>query len=477
GKKDVLDLGMPKPLAEVLVFGKCFALNGKPVPASKIAFRVGDIQKSLNVFGNRYWKRSNTFLETISEPEPFTEMDIGWSNAFGGEGFELNPDGKGYVELVNKAGIKYQPLPNILYPNGMMGSSKDKPKPAGIAPMGTGWPCRLKKLGTFDKKWLQENWPGFPNDFDFTYFNLAPEDQRKGDYFFGTEEIEINKMHPERPVIKSHLPGIRTRCFVNKKKENSEVFEELNLKLDTIWLFPHLNMGVCGWRGTTIVVDDESSDVIHLLAFYEKPGETEQPMEFYRSKLLEEEAKAIEPELEEPVVEEEETGKVKIPGIPKVAGVAGVAVAAGVGAEILKAEPEEEEKEEEEKEEVKVPEPEIEDIAALPPGIKKTLNDLKKNYGIDMAAGEQIPGLSKMAPEDALAAVEKQIKQDEKKTDEIFRKFGIDPNQPVKDPEMPENIKKIIEQGELPKDLDTKALEVEVKERIAQGEQQMDALF
>jgi hypothetical protein len=63
------------------------------------------------------------------------------------------------------------------------------------------WPARLKDLGTFDDKWFEDRWPGLPDDFDFKYFNLAPEDQRMDDWFQGNETIRIAGMHPEKKGI------------------------------------------------------------------------------------------------------------------------------------------------------------------------------------------------------------------------------------------------------------------------------------
>ena len=31
--------------------------------------------------------------------------------------------------------------------------------------------------GTYDDSWKQTRWPGLPEDFDFGYWNCAPEDQ------------------------------------------------------------------------------------------------------------------------------------------------------------------------------------------------------------------------------------------------------------------------------------------------------------
>ena len=203
GKKGVFDLNMPKPRGEVVVVGKCWALSGKPASHKEASFRVGKIKKRVIVFGNRSWEKSAGVFKTISVPEPFEDVDISWDNAFGGSKYKKNPDGKGSEEIQLPTGEEIRPLPNVEDPDNLIVSASDRPNPAGFSPLGLNWPNRLKKLGTFDKKWLKEDWPGYPDDYDFGYFNIAPEDQRIKDFWSGDEKIEIENMHPDKPKIRS----------------------------------------------------------------------------------------------------------------------------------------------------------------------------------------------------------------------------------------------------------------------------------
>lgn len=320
GKKGVFDMAMPKPQGEALVAGKCFAPDGKAVPAHWAAFQVGKINKRVNVIGNRRWRKAAGLFKVSSDPEPFTEMDITWENAFGGPDYKKNPDGKGIIESESK----YIPLPNIENHKDIIKSPSDKPDPAGFAPLGLSWPSRLKNLGTFDKKWLKNDWPGFPGDFDFHYFNVAPPDQRIDGFFTGDEPIRIENMHPERPIIKSQLPGIMPRCFINRQEEEKETFEEMEMKLDSVWLFPHLDAGVAIWRAAAEVSDDEAEEISHVVAFYEQQGQDPQPVAYYKSK-LEEEEKELEmaPPEEMPEVAQGEKQGQAIAGL----GAAGVSAA------------------------------------------------------------------------------------------------------------------------------------------------------
>ena len=295
GQGGVLDMCMPKPRGEVLITGKCFVPGGTSRPASEVSFRVGDVRKSLDIFGNRFWKR-NGGVSVISDPRPFKEMEISWQNAFGGEGFEKNPLGKGIKPVLTKDDKSLIPLPNIEDPEHLIGSPSDKPEPAGFSPLDLMWPQRFKKQGTYDEKWQRERWPHFPDDMNYEFFNTAPEDQFITGFFAGDETIEIVNMHPDMQVINSHLPRVRVRCFVTKKKslkaghEEDEIFQEATTHIDTVWLFPAILRGVVMYRGTTEILDDEYADVTRIFLASENMADEPQPIGYY----LEEQKKALD---------------------------------------------------------------------------------------------------------------------------------------------------------------------------------------
>ncbi len=286
GQGGILDMGMPKPRGEVLVTGKCFAPRGTTRPASEIAVRVGAVRKRLSVFGDRFWKLTGG-AQVITDPEPFREMPIVWQNASGGEGFDRNPVGKGIKPVFLPDGRTAIPLPNIEDPSHLIGSPSDRPDPAGFGPLDLMWPQRFKKQGTYDEKWQRERWPYFPDDMNYEFFNTAPEDQFLAEFFKGDETIEILNMHPDIQVINSHLPRVRVRCFVTKKKdpkmENSEddIFQEVETHIDTVWLFPHLLRGVVMHRGTTEIQDEDYGDLRWIFLDMENTGEDPRPIEYY----------------------------------------------------------------------------------------------------------------------------------------------------------------------------------------------------
>jgi uncharacterized protein YjbI with pentapeptide repeats len=285
GKDAMLDMCMPKPKGEVLVVGRCFAPGDEPVMASEVGLRIGPVDKTLYVFGDRFWKRRFLFFKTISNPLPFTEMAVTYENAFGGPDYRKNPRGKGHTTVKTDTGRAVRPLPNIEDPHNLVDSPGKKPEPAGFAPIDLTWPQRFDKAGTYDEKWQRERFPGPAEDMDWTFYNAAPEDQQIEGFFKGDEPFEIKGMHPEQSLIQATLPGFTSRCFINRKSEDGQL-QEIDTRLDTVWLFPHAERGIAVHRGVTEVETDDAEDILHMLIAYERINDAPRPLEHYREAFL-----------------------------------------------------------------------------------------------------------------------------------------------------------------------------------------------
>lgn len=51
-------------------------------------------------------------------------------------------------------------------------------QPQGLGPLCKAWAPRLALAGTYDEAWLEQRHPLLPKDFDFAYWNGAPQDQQ-----------------------------------------------------------------------------------------------------------------------------------------------------------------------------------------------------------------------------------------------------------------------------------------------------------
>ena len=299
------DLDYFKPKADLILVGKFHSPENKKVFSSHVKFQVGSKTKTLNVFGNRYWVGSNV----VTNPEPFSELELRYENSFGGIKYKKNPVGKGIEKVEIKTGDKLVPLPNILHYGENISSQNAKFEPAGYGPFGQMWTQRFSKLGTYKGNYLKERWPWFAKDFDWEYFNTAPTDMQISGYLKGDEKLYFENMHPIHSEYYSQLPGIRLRCFFRDISDEPEknlnvieqkYFKEVKMNLDTLWVDMENEKLVLVWRGVSeIKSEDYEEEIQNIFIVSEKIEEMPQSIDYYR-RLLEEELAVLEEEILEP---------------------------------------------------------------------------------------------------------------------------------------------------------------------------------
>jgi uncharacterized protein YjbI with pentapeptide repeats len=278
------DFAYFKPSADLLLTGKCHAPNGQAVRQCNVTFQIGEQRRVLSVFGNRYWEHTIAH-GAISEPAPFVEMPLNYENAFGGGEFDKNPIGKGAE--------KGKLLPNIEDPNHLIASAGDTPDPAGFGPLHRLWPQRNSLLGTYKGDYLQTRWPWFPEDFDWRFFNAAPQIMRCDGYLRGDEALYFENLHVHHSSYESQLPGERIRCFKRAIDPESQqpVFEEVTMNLDTLWVNMEQEQLVLVWRGWTEVLSEEFGEISHVLVMSEPvdqaPATVDQAHDLFKEKQAE----------------------------------------------------------------------------------------------------------------------------------------------------------------------------------------------
>jgi len=188
----VLDVGMPKPRGEWLVDGAAYAPEGAPQPAVRVRARVGEREKTLLVSGDRYWEPVSG---AASPAQPFTEMPLTWARTWGGPDVPHNPLGRGH-KPVEGAGGPVHWLPNVEHAERRVRRPEDTGVAASFAATDIAWPQRMGKADTYDKTWLERDYPGFAADIDWTMWNSAQPDQWIDGYFRGDETFEFEGMHP-----------------------------------------------------------------------------------------------------------------------------------------------------------------------------------------------------------------------------------------------------------------------------------------
>ncbi len=211
------DLLGVKPTTDILVQGDAIAPKGKRVTALNVLLRVGPINKRLRVTGDRIWQSGVLGGVKMSAPVPFERMPLVYERAYGGwdrsasavEHHRLedrNPAGTGFAVRVENC--ERSPLPNIEYPDQLIGSWNDHPPPAGFNAIDCAWSPRRELAGTYDEHWRRTRFPSWAADFDSRYNNCAPRDQQSPGYLVGGERVDVLNMS-ENGALSFEIPLVR----------------------------------------------------------------------------------------------------------------------------------------------------------------------------------------------------------------------------------------------------------------------------
>jgi uncharacterized protein YjbI with pentapeptide repeats len=282
-----LDEAMPKTGAEAMVLGHACAPGDRPVRQMGARLQVGPIDKRLAIFGDRQWRYGVLPLFGISQPAEFVHMPLDFPHAFGGPGCEGNPVGRGYEgnRLVALAGANEGAMPNLEYAAKPVDCHGRHYPPAGLGPMPIDWAPRKRYAGTYDERWLREDYPGLPRDLDWRLYNQAATDQRTMSPFKGGEAYLLQGMHPQIEIIEGVLPEQRVRAFALQKDSSPASLIEIGLCMDTVWFLPEQQLGVAAWRGEVQVADSDALDIGVVMLAYEGATEAPRTLSYYAETL------------------------------------------------------------------------------------------------------------------------------------------------------------------------------------------------
>lgn len=304
------DFAVMKPEVDVLVRGTAYAPS-KGATAMQVAVRVkgahGAVDRAIAVFGDRTWGGAGV-ARVPSAPAPFESIPLGYGRAFGGPGYEKNPNGVGAGAAPSADGVRR--LPNFEEIGKLVTSPDDSVSPAGLGGIHPEWAVRRALLGTYDKTWFRSRWPYYPEDFDHKFFQAAPPNQRLP-RASGDESYELVGLHPSHGTLRGQLPGVRARVFAKRASEPALV--EIPIRLDTITFAADDDALHLVWRGTVRVTDDDAPEIEHLFATTEPtvgPALTAEEIRARWVASLEEPPDDVdepEPDEEEPVEGESES--------------------------------------------------------------------------------------------------------------------------------------------------------------------------
>jgi len=265
----ILDLGVPKACAEFLVSGNAYTQHQAEKTACGVRMRLGELDKSLLVFGDRYWMDGRA-----SKPAAFEQMRVDWTRAYGGAGHAVNPQGMG-MATVDINGVHMLPLPNVEAPLARISAPRQNVEPGGFTAYPPDAPQRFALIGSkYGQDWLEQEYPGFAEDMDWRFFNAAPADQRRVNHrsLDAGSDYEIWNMHPQRQVLRGSLPDWKARCFATRRSDGTEL-DEIGLQLSTAWFFPHRERVLLIWHGALPIHEDDAADVKLIMPALELAGQ------------------------------------------------------------------------------------------------------------------------------------------------------------------------------------------------------------
>jgi hypothetical protein len=249
-----IDFAPRKQRCDVLLNGTAYAPGGRPTTRVEVGVRVNGIVKRFAVVGNRHWQTGIRGV-SASAPEPFTTIPISYDRAFGGVddhhddpskhvAFNRNPVGVGFHKDLRPEFVDGAPMPNT-EEIGRSVASPDSPAPVPMSfgPVGRGWEPRIKYAGTYDDRWLDEDFPFLPPDFDEQYYQAAPLDQQVP-HPSGGEEIRLINLVPEGDLSFA-LPVFDAPIHFFPKGGGRE---DAELTLDTIVMEPDQDRFMLTWR-------------------------------------------------------------------------------------------------------------------------------------------------------------------------------------------------------------------------------------
>ena len=253
--------------SEVLFAGSCHAPRGRSVQELLATIEIGRWSKALRVIGDRTWSERD-------KPVPFVSMPLDFGHSYGGPGYPLNPVGLGFDS---------ERMPNIEHPRRPLASRADRPAPACFAAISATWPQRARLIGkNYGAAYKKTRAPFYADDLDWHFFHSGPADQQLAGYLNGDEEIVLKNLHPEHAELRTRLPGVRPRAFVDDVAGNAR---EVPLQLDTLLIDGDAQQLVLTWRGHTAIGELDRSDVVAALVVAERLDEQPLPQAKYLGEL------------------------------------------------------------------------------------------------------------------------------------------------------------------------------------------------
>jgi hypothetical protein len=240
------EMHIGKPGTDVLLIGRAWAANKRPVQRMQVGMKVAERQKLILVTGDRVWQDG-----VPSSPQPFESMPLIWERAFGGihrdgdkvAAEERNPVGCGFAGGRSASAMQGLPVPNLEDPAAPLQQVGQAANPACLAPIAPSWLPRRAYAGTYDERWQRSRAPYLPDDFDPRFFQAAVPEFSFDRYLQPGEQVHAVGVTPDGPILFA-IPDSLLSVAVTV----AGAAQTPDVNLETLSIEPDENRACFTWR-------------------------------------------------------------------------------------------------------------------------------------------------------------------------------------------------------------------------------------
>jgi hypothetical protein len=260
---------------DVIVVGKAYTPMQKRAYYLDCSVRVGKLKKVIRAFGNRSVEMKAFKGLVIGEPEPFTEMELGYKNAYGGitkskdgtlYSYWPNPIGKGFHLKGGFEDVSEIKVPNLEDPDHPVTDDSlvlsqfekwtDAPKPASFGYTRRNFYPRYTYAGIipemlqgtaeqYNKLKGNNSGTNAPPKLDFRVYQGA-SDGLWGAELRGDEQVQLDYLDKSEPNFLFKLPGDIPEMKIDIGGGNVN----LNPALHTVYIDMTKKSLTMLWRGS-----------------------------------------------------------------------------------------------------------------------------------------------------------------------------------------------------------------------------------
>lgn len=230
------DLVPFRPRVDVWMTGHARAPRPVGVALVRLAVYRGDeraLDKVVVVRGDR---------DPDGAPAPFTAMPLIYERAYGSSTCDANPVGTAWPNLVH---------------------ADEAETPGCFGPIARYWKARRRHLPREHQLGLRRAVPEIPPDFEWRYFQAAPEDQQL-EHLVGDEWLVLDGIDAASLRLQTRLPKIRgvARLF----RDAGDPGDSIALAADTLGIDADADEACVTWRGIVRIAHGDELATLRVAA-------------------------------------------------------------------------------------------------------------------------------------------------------------------------------------------------------------------